>query len=62
MLHNLLLAGIIFPKMWRSGAKIKWRGAVVALMRWREHLDGKNGSVVKWSKDGKRGERCGAWR
>ena len=26
------------PKMWCSGAKIKWRNAMVALMRLRENF------------------------
>ena len=26
------------PKMWRGGAKIKWRSAAVALMLWLENF------------------------
>ena len=28
----------VFPKMWRGGGKIKWRGVAVALMRWSENF------------------------
>ena len=38
------MARIFVPKMWRSGAKIEWRGAAVALMRWqvRKKISSKN--------------------
>ena len=35
---NYLLAQICFHKMWRGGAKIKWLGVAVALMRCRENV------------------------
>ena len=53
------MAQIFPPKMWRGGAKIKWRGAAVALMRWRENFSRKNGAVVRWRKDLKGGARRG---
>ena len=37
-LHNFFMAQIFSHRMWQGSAKIKWRGAVVALMRWRENL------------------------
>ena len=49
----------VFPKMWRGGAKIKWRGVAVALMRWSENFSWNNGAVVRWRKDFKSGERRG---
>ena len=36
MVANFYKYRSFFPKMWRGGTKIKWRGALVALMRWRE--------------------------
>ena len=48
-----------FPKMWRGGAKIMWRGAAVALMRWRENFSWNNGAVVRWRKGFKSGARRG---
>ena len=49
---------IFFPKMWRSGAKLEWRSAEVALMRWCENFSQKNSAVVWWHKDLK-GGACG---
>ena len=48
------------PKMWRSGAKIEWCGAAVALMRSDENFSRKNGEVVRWRKDLKGGARRSA--
>ena len=56
-LRNFWMARIVFPKMWRGGAKIKWRGAAVALMRWRENLSWNNGAAVWGRKDLKSGEK-----
>ena len=47
------------PNVWRGGAKIKWCGAAVALMRWRENFSQKNAAVVRWRKDLKAGGRRG---
>ena len=35
--------------MWRSCAKVKWRGA-----KWRWRENGKNGALVRWRKDYKK--------
>ena len=53
------MARIFYPKMYRGGAKIKWRGAAVSLMRWRENFSPKNGAVVRCRKDLKGGARRG---
>ena len=53
------MARIFIPKMSHGGAKIKWRSAAVALMRWRETFSRKNGAGVRWRKDLKGGARRG---
>ena len=49
----------LYSKMWRGGAKIKWRCAAMALIRWRENVSWNNGAVVRWRKDLKSGARRG---